>query len=212
MSTERYIISDAAKQVGTETHVLRHWEEELELRIGRNELGHRFYTRDDIALMKQIKKLRDEGFMLSTIKTCLGEKKSLEALEFEKQPIITGRASVHKSGSEERLEEFKKIMREIVSEALLGESDVLGSRVGEQVSEKVVKEINYLEREKLEREEDHYRRIDESIRQVLREKQEAVARERNEATPGKKKKPKQAKSLFGRRRGRAKAGAEQMNC
>ena len=35
MSEVRYMISDAAKLVDVEAHVLRYWEEELELPIGR---------------------------------------------------------------------------------------------------------------------------------------------------------------------------------
>ena len=34
MSEVRYMISDAAKLVDVEAHVLRYWEEELELPIG----------------------------------------------------------------------------------------------------------------------------------------------------------------------------------
>ena len=33
MSETRYMISDAARQVGVETHVLRNWEEELGERL-----------------------------------------------------------------------------------------------------------------------------------------------------------------------------------
>ena len=44
-----YLISDAAKQVQVESHVLRYWEEELKLPIKRNEMGHRYYTQEDIA-------------------------------------------------------------------------------------------------------------------------------------------------------------------
>ena len=39
-----YMISDAANIVNVESHVLRYWEEELELQIPRNEMGHRYYT------------------------------------------------------------------------------------------------------------------------------------------------------------------------
>ena len=39
----RYMISDAANIVNVESHVLRYWEEELELAIPRNEMGHRYY-------------------------------------------------------------------------------------------------------------------------------------------------------------------------
>ena len=38
-----YMISDASKMLEVENHVLRYWEEELELPIPRNELGHRYY-------------------------------------------------------------------------------------------------------------------------------------------------------------------------
>ncbi len=44
----RYMISDAAALAGVETHVLRYWEEELDLTIPRNEMGHRYYTRENI--------------------------------------------------------------------------------------------------------------------------------------------------------------------
>ena len=48
MEKVRYMISDAADMVHVETHVLRYWEEELDLTIPRNEMGHRYYTRDNI--------------------------------------------------------------------------------------------------------------------------------------------------------------------
>ena len=35
------MISDAAKMVDVESHVLRYWEEELKIDIPRNEMGHR---------------------------------------------------------------------------------------------------------------------------------------------------------------------------
>lgn len=44
MSETRYMISDASRLVTWKRHVLRYWEEELELPIGRNEMGHRYYT------------------------------------------------------------------------------------------------------------------------------------------------------------------------
>ena len=43
-----FLISDAAKKVEVEAHVLRYWEEELGLPIKRNELGHRYYTEEDV--------------------------------------------------------------------------------------------------------------------------------------------------------------------
>ena len=58
MDKVRYMISDAADMVHVETHVLRYWEEELELAIPRNEMGHRYYTRDNIKEFQKHDKTR----------------------------------------------------------------------------------------------------------------------------------------------------------
>ena len=50
MEKVRYMISDAANIVHVESHVLRYWEDELELNIPRNEMGHRYYTKENIAI------------------------------------------------------------------------------------------------------------------------------------------------------------------
>ena len=73
MSEIRYMISETAKQVDVEAHVLRYWEEELSLPIDRNEMGHRYYTEDDITLFKNIKELKERGFQLKAIKMLLPE-------------------------------------------------------------------------------------------------------------------------------------------
>ena len=39
MVKEKYLINEAAKEVHVESHVLRYWEEELELRSQRHERG-----------------------------------------------------------------------------------------------------------------------------------------------------------------------------
>ena len=68
MGEVRFMISEAAKQVRVESHVLRYWEEELGLTIGRTEMGHRYYTKDDIQLFRCIKKLKNEGMLLKDLK------------------------------------------------------------------------------------------------------------------------------------------------
>lgn len=68
---EQYLISDAAKQVEVESHVLRYWEEELQLPIQRNKLGHRYYTEEDIERFRMIKKWKDQGLQLKAIRNAL---------------------------------------------------------------------------------------------------------------------------------------------
>lgn len=73
---ENYLlISDAAKEVKVESHVLRYWEEELHLPIKRNELGHRYYTREDVERFKQIKSMKERGLQLKAIKMILKDGK-----------------------------------------------------------------------------------------------------------------------------------------
>ncbi|MCI8315707.1 MAG: MerR family transcriptional regulator [Lachnospiraceae bacterium] len=76
MVKEKYLINEAAKEVRVETHVLRYWEEELELSIGRNEQGHRIYTQEDIDRFIEIKNLKDQGLQLKAVKTILNQVQS----------------------------------------------------------------------------------------------------------------------------------------
>lgn len=71
MIEKKISISEAAKQLALESHVLRYWEMELGLQISRNNQGHRFYTNDDIALLRDIKDLKEQGFQLKAIKLIL---------------------------------------------------------------------------------------------------------------------------------------------
>ena len=65
---KKYSISDASRQVEVENHVLRYWEEELGLNIHRNSKGHRFYTDRDIKILRDVMDLKEQGFLLKSIK------------------------------------------------------------------------------------------------------------------------------------------------
>ena len=82
MSETRYMISDASKQVNVEAHVLRYWEEELQLEVPRNEMGHRYYTEEHIRMFKQIKELKENGYQLKAIKMLLPKLKNIGEEEF----------------------------------------------------------------------------------------------------------------------------------
>lgn len=64
---KRYTVRQAVTLTGVKSYVLRYWEEELELRIGRNELGHRYYTPFDIQLFLKINELKSKGLQLKSI-------------------------------------------------------------------------------------------------------------------------------------------------
>ena len=83
MDEVHYLISDASRKVDVEAHVLRYWEEELELGIPRNEMGHRYYTDFHIRLFKQVKNLKEKGYQLKAIKHALEQMKKDGKLEGE---------------------------------------------------------------------------------------------------------------------------------
>ena len=97
MGEVRFMISEAAKQVHVESHVLRYWEEELELVIGRTEMGHRYYTEDDIQLFCCIKKLKDAGMLLKDLKPLIPELKSTK-LKLQKTEALK-KAAGHSTGT-----------------------------------------------------------------------------------------------------------------
>ena len=73
MTKETYLINEVAKEVHVESHVLRYWEEELDIPITRNRQGHRVYTQEDINRFVQIKNLKDQGLQLKAVKLVLNQ-------------------------------------------------------------------------------------------------------------------------------------------
>lgn len=68
MDEKLYFISEVSKMVGVEPHVLRYWEEELELVIQRNMQGKRCYTERDVERLCRIKYWKDKGMQLKAVK------------------------------------------------------------------------------------------------------------------------------------------------
>ena len=184
MEKMRYMISDAANLVHVEAHVLRYWEEELGLTVPRNEMGHRYYTRDNIQEFMKIKELKEEGYQLRTIRMLLHHDTSETAhTEEEKKPSVatpmqagTPHAAIERS-AEDRMEEFRELMCEIVGHAIALNNEELSQSIGQEVGEQVLKEINYLAREQEEAQEERYRKLDEAIRKRVRSRRLSYAGE-----------------------------------
>jgi DNA-binding transcriptional MerR regulator len=227
MSETRYIISDASKQVDVEAHVLRYWEEELELKIKRNEMGHRYYTEDDIRLLKNIKELKEQGFQLKAIKMLLPELEHTDGANLDKilslKEELNSKADTMEDGeiplsqdgtsvetrissvgasssvqvkgiSQEKMQQFQLIMGDIVSRALKENNHQLGAQVSSSVSENLMKEMDYLMRMKDEKEDERFRKLDETMREYQKARQEIAVSE--EMTKGRVKKQKKKKGLF----------------
>lgn len=88
MGEVKFMISEAAKKLQVEAHVLRYWEEELGLHIERTEMGHRYYTEDDIQLFQCIQKLKNEGILLRELKTLIPQLTELRRKKTEAKNAV----------------------------------------------------------------------------------------------------------------------------
>ena len=195
MSEVRYMISDAARLVDVEAHVLRYWEEELDLPIGRNEMGHRYYTEENIQLFQRIRELKDQGVQLKAIKMLIPELEQGETqvahllAKVDKLPTpVDGQAVAQ----EEKMQQFQCIMSRLISEALEDHTEKMGQEISTQVSGHVIKEMDYLLRMKEEREDERFKRLDEAIRSSQKARKERSLLKKEE---------KKKRSFFGQRKG-----------
>ena len=157
MGDVHYMISEAAKHVGVESHVLRYWEEELDLPIGRTEMGHRHYTEEDIQLFSCIKELKEQGLLLKEIKQLLPD-------------MLRTNLS---------LSVYQPLLEESLRKILLENNQILEGSIGKSVSEKVTKEMDFLLQAKERLEEDRYRKLDHLLRQ-----QQALRKEASKSAAG----------------------------
>lgn len=158
---ENYLlISDAAREVQVESHVLRYWEEELHLPIKRNELGHRYYTQEDVERFRQIKSMKERGLQLKAIKMVLKDGK-LDVISQENAP----------ESREEKAQRLQWIMQQLIRQAVQENN----AELVRQIKESVLKELDYQFRMQDEREEErakqaaerteaYYRQLDELLR------------------------------------------------
>ena len=251
MEKVRYMISDAANIVNVESHVLRYWEDELELDIPRNELGHRYYTKENIKEFQRIKELKEQGYQLKAIRMIV-HNLPLDDMPPESMPtkpappeaapvgdpvntpvapvVLPGQAPsvappemplvpppvpsdtppempVEQSNMVQRMSamvlkpqqecrqsilsntdkmaQFTELMTQIVGKAIAANNGELSRNISEDVGEQVIKEMNYLMREREEAEEDRFRRLDAAIRGNLKKKEPSMKK-------WQKKKPSQA--------------------
>jgi len=190
LDKQRYMISDAANIVNVEAHVLRYWEEELDLNIPRNEMGHRYYTKENLQQFLKIKELKEQGYQLKAIKLVVHHgKKPEEAAQmldvsmekFAVSPQREARDTMMRQddiSGEDKMAQFRQLMSGIVKEALAENNQALGKEVSENVGERVLKEMNYLMREQDEQEEERFRKLDAAIRELHTKKGKGFARKK----------------------------------
>lgn len=174
----RYSISDASRQIEVENHVLRYWEEELGLAIERNNKGHRFYKESDIHTLKIIKDLKEQGFQLKAIKLLMPDLERVRSMGpqeiyqlreelnqqvmNEEEPasssenissmqVVSNNTSVQgKRTSEEKFRQFEKMLRQMITSIVNENEKVSEERICKEVSTRLMKEMDYIVREREE--------------------------------------------------------------
>lgn len=174
MGEVRYMISEAAKRVNVETHVLRYWEEELELPIGRTEMGHRYYTEENLQLFRCIKELKEQGMFLKDLKDLIPDMLRLKARKAELTVAKPEVVETAEDAPDYRMEKLQSLLSSILQDIIAENNKVLETNVTKNVSEQVVKELDYLLREKERHEEERFRKLDLYIRQQQNHRKEVA--------------------------------------
>lgn len=166
-----YLISDAAKRVQVESHVLRYWEEELKLPIRRNEMGHRYYTEDDIRRFQEVRDLKEQGLQLKAIRNVLMRE---EQEGMKRHVVMVNKGEfmpVPEESREAKSLRLQQLLQNMIAEAVRSNN----REMCDDIKESILKELDYQFRQQEEREEErdgqqirrqeeYYRQLDELLR------------------------------------------------
>ncbi len=195
-----YLISDAAKQVNVEAHVLRYWEEELGLPIKRNELGHRFYTQADVERFREIKDMKERGLQLKAIRMILKDGKldrldsvSVEELVAEKEiglneesekfaeketsqelPVEMPAQTVYNENGEDKAKRLQWLLQQLFRETLQENNRELC----QMMKESVLKELDYQFRVQEERGDERHAELLKKEEEHFRKVDELLRKKR----------------------------------
>lgn len=173
-----YTISEAAKLMNVEPHVLRYWEDELNLTIARNSMGHRIYTDDDLKTFKSIQHLKSNHISLKDIRAQLPAAAAPPSAVYSSGGEMAKTSDVSSSG--DKMTQFKAILTNIIKDAMSENSKQISDDVSSKVSSNVRKEIDFLIRQQEEAEEARFKELDETIRTFQKARQEAAVTKTNE--------------------------------
>lgn len=173
MGEVHYMISEAEKRIDVKADELEQWEESYQLSIGRTEMGHQFYTEDDIQLLRCIKELRDQGVRDKDIAHLVPDLiQTRQKIRLKKQ---AAEAAAAKTDRELKIEDHREIteqdneellvLAKMMQELLEKNNVVLEEAVCSGVSETLTKNIEFLLQAKERNEEERYRSLDHLIRQ-----------------------------------------------
>lgn len=148
MKLKKYSISEASKITGYQSHVLRYYENEFNLKIPRNKSNHRYYTIKEIEVFQNIKSLQERGLTNNQIKQIINSTEFINEEITEDETAITlpkGNLSYNKQDISLFLNDIKDNINNAISNI---------NNSFQQSQEGVLKEIGTLRKDLAEKDQD----------------------------------------------------------
>lgn len=180
-------VKDVAEILDTEAYVLRFYEKELHLDIRRNSKGHREYTLEDVELLRKVQEMREKGLQLKAIEAIVHDssKEAKETYEQLSGINLSAVAPVEKheiseiditNVEDEKVKQFSSMMKEMLKEAILECSEQsqeeLKETIKQEVDSAVEEKVMQLQEAQDAKNEDYYKKLDETMREVQRMRKE----------------------------------------
>jgi hypothetical protein len=83
--------------------------------------------------------------------------------------------------AEERMDQFRELMSDIVGRAISQNNEELSQTIGLEVQERVLKEMDYLMREQEDAAEERYKKLDAAIRGTVHKKKSLFAKDKSKS-------------------------------
>ncbi|MCQ5300751.1 chromosome-anchoring protein RacA [Bacillus licheniformis] len=181
--------ADAANELGVSTKTVQRWVKQLQLPASRNELGHYFFTEDDIAILKEVKEQLKNGTPMQDVTV----KRPKKTFFIKKNEMIQTKEPALQLNErlEERLQRF--LEHEQLERELLQKKIAELERKLEQKADEVVSYQLLQQRRELEEERQQIKHLEQKISQL----ESMNRREKDTAVRKEEKKPKsKLKSIF----------------
>ncbi len=177
-------VKDVAEKLETEPYVLRFYEKELKLTIKRNAKGHRVYTIEDVEMFRKILEMREQGLQLKAIESIMRDsnqeaKESYEQLT-SSQLVTTAPESVTTIDIGDPNNEKVKVFMGMITQAVMEGNKASVVQIKQEMREEIKQEvditveakINMLQEKQDAKNEEYYRKLDETMREVQKMRKE----------------------------------------
>lgn len=194
MNEKVYTIKEVATILDIEAYVLRYYEKELELQIHRNSQGHRIYSQKDIVVLQQIKELREQGLELKGIRNVIHtlDQEGIESLaqvgatipKAVQMPDIDIDIS---NKEDQKVKQFTMIIKEMLKQTLVEYGEESKAQLHQELSHEMNimmdKKILELEVSQEQKNEEYYKRVDETMREMQKIRKDLAQLEQSSQKP-----------------------------